>query len=91
MITDSKVVPKHVPPDVKAAVFWLKNRAQTKWRDDQQVLGGGNATPFDDLTDAQLRELLTRSGLVPAANPLAELEIHPQPPEVDDVIETTND
>ena len=28
---------RHVPPDVKAAVFWLKNRRPKAWRDRREV------------------------------------------------------
>ena len=28
---------KHVPPDVKAAVFWLKNRRPRRWRERREV------------------------------------------------------
>lgn len=31
------VINKHVPPDVGAAAFWLKNRRPDKWRDKQQI------------------------------------------------------
>jgi hypothetical protein len=27
----------HVPPDVTAAIFWLKNRDPQHWRDSQQL------------------------------------------------------
>ncbi|USE79494.1 helix-turn-helix domain-containing protein [Cupriavidus gilardii] len=32
---------EHYPPDTTAAIFWLKNRARTKWRDkvDQEISG----------------------------------------------------
>ena len=32
-ITDSKEYTKHYPPDTTAAIFWLKNRQSSKWRD----------------------------------------------------------
>ena len=28
---------EHVPPDVTAAIFWLKNRDPQHWRDSQQL------------------------------------------------------
>jgi hypothetical protein len=28
---------EHVPPDVTAQIFWLKNRKPTEWRDVQQL------------------------------------------------------
>lgn len=38
------VVPttRHYPPDVTAAIFWLKNRQRDKWRDKQDVEVSGN-------------------------------------------------
>jgi hypothetical protein len=41
MITDSKTVTKHYPPDTTAAIFWLKNRQKNKWRDQQDVEHSG--------------------------------------------------
>ena len=29
--------PKHVPPDVRAAIFYLKNRRPERWRDRREV------------------------------------------------------
>ena len=29
--------PKHVPPDVRAAIFYLKNRRPEQWRDRREV------------------------------------------------------
>ena len=29
--------PKHVPPDVRAAIFFLKNRRPKKWKDRQEI------------------------------------------------------
>ncbi|BCI64884.1 helix-turn-helix domain-containing protein [Coprobacter secundus] len=34
-ITDSKEYTEHYPPDTSAAIFWLKNRQPSKWRDKQ--------------------------------------------------------
>lgn len=31
-------VTKHVPPDVGAAIFWLKNRRRDKWRDRPDLI-----------------------------------------------------
>ena len=35
--TVRKVIKKHVPPDVTAQIFWLKNRRPQQWREKQQV------------------------------------------------------
>lgn len=32
---------KHYPPDTTAAIFWLKNRKPTEWRDKQEVEHAG--------------------------------------------------
>jgi hypothetical protein len=31
------LVKKHIPPDTAAAIFWLKNRRPTYWRDKQEL------------------------------------------------------
>ena len=51
MITDIKQVVKHYPPDTTAAIFWLKNRQPSKWRDKQEVQHSGNVgvTIVDDV------------------------------------------
>ena len=38
-----KVVKKHVPPDVGAAIFYLKNRMPKKWRDKPMEEGQDDA------------------------------------------------
>jgi len=37
-------VEKHVPADTAAAIFWMKNRRKTDWRDKQEVEHTGNVT-----------------------------------------------
>ncbi len=34
---------KHYPPDITAAIFWLKNRQPELWRDRQEVTGADGA------------------------------------------------
>ena len=36
-ITDFQEYDKHFPPDVTAAIFWLKNRKPKQWRDKQEI------------------------------------------------------
>ena len=52
-IIRAKVV-KHVPPDVTATIFWLKNRRREIWRDvhKHEV---GPAGAFDHMTPEELR------------------------------------
>jgi|SRR5690625_922287 len=41
---------KHYPPDTTAAIFWLKNRQPSKWRDKQEVdhkSSDGSMSPQD--------------------------------------------
>lgn len=35
---------KHIPPDVTAQIFWLKNRRKADWRDRADVEHGGEVT-----------------------------------------------
>ena len=35
---------EHVPPDVTAQIFWLKNRQRDRWRDKQDVEHTGDVT-----------------------------------------------
>lgn len=35
---------EHVPPDVTAQIFWLKNRQKERWRDKQEVEASGTLT-----------------------------------------------
>ncbi len=52
----TKVVKKHIAPDVGAAAFWLKNRKPNEWRDKREV-SGGTETEDDPIT-ASLKEEL---------------------------------
>ena len=36
VITDVKVVDKHIPPDPTSMIFWLKNRQPEMWREKRQ-------------------------------------------------------
>lgn len=42
VLVESKEILKHIPSDTTAAIFWLKNRQSTKWRDKQNVEIAGN-------------------------------------------------
>lgn len=35
------MVEKHYPPDVKACIFWLKNRQRDKWKDKHEIEHSG--------------------------------------------------
>lgn len=43
-----KTITKHYPPDTTAAIFWLKNRQPSKWRDrtETDVKSGGKPIPI---------------------------------------------
>lgn len=59
-LTVTKEVTKLIPPDAGAALNWLKNRAQDKWRDKVEVAHSGKVETGDlsNLSDAQLKQLL---------------------------------
>jgi len=44
---------KHCPPDVPAAIFWLKNRDKARWRDKHETEHTGNVV-YNNLTDEEL-------------------------------------
>lgn len=47
---------KHIPPDVGAAAFWLKNRKPTEWRDRKEIgqeLTGDGSITFNILPASQ--------------------------------------
>ncbi|MGN6383660.1 MAG: terminase [Dyella sp.] len=44
---------EHVPPDVTAGIFWMKNRDPENWRDRQEHEHGGKVIVKLDSTDAQ--------------------------------------
>lgn len=44
---------EHVPPDVTACIFWLKNRRRAEWRDRHEVAHDGTLT---------IEQLVTQSG-----------------------------
>ena len=47
------VTHKHMPPDVTACIFFLKNRAKDKWKDKHETEHTGNVT-YNNLTDDEL-------------------------------------
>ena len=50
-------ITKHMPPDVGAAVFWLKNRRRDKWRDRPDLIQDapqGNEI-LDSISDVLIR------------------------------------
>ena len=55
---------KHVPPDVTAQIFWLKNRRPDRWRDKQQLEHSGrvDVNPLAGLTTEELRKLAGSDG-----------------------------
>jgi hypothetical protein len=60
---------EHAPPDVSAAVAYLKNRRPDRWR-DRQIVEHQQRTPYDGIeTAAELRALLQKQaqqlGLIP--------------------------
>lgn len=58
----TKIIKKHVQPDVTAQIFWLKNRKKDKWRDGQHIDYSGelnlNKNVMANLTEEDLRKLI---------------------------------
>jgi len=61
---------KHYPPDATSAIFWLKNRQPSKWRDTQNIEVSGlngqpiqvqslNTLPLEDLL--KLEEIMSKT------------------------------
>lgn len=58
---DPVVVPtvEHVQPDPTAAIFWLKNRQPTRWRDKQEISVRDDTPPPDaDAVREQIKAFL---------------------------------
>ena len=58
-VTEIITTVKHVPPDVGAAAFWLKNRKPTEWRDRKEIgaeLNGDGRVTFN-IMPASLRPI----------------------------------
>ena len=53
----TKEVTKEVAPDVAAAIFWLKNRLQDKWRDKQNVEVNGKLEDEKTKLDALIQQI----------------------------------
>lgn len=45
-IVETKNIKKHMPSDTTAAIFWLKNRNPSKWRDKKDVDVQSGGQPF---------------------------------------------
>lgn len=66
---------EHVPPDVTACIFWLKNRRADLWRDRShtEVTGKDGAPLIPEVTDDQrakaLAVFLAKSGAAPSGEP----------------------
>ena len=74
---------RHVPPDVTACIFWLKNRARSNWRDrvEQEVTGvdGGPVKVENSISVtmiASLANLRARLPSLPGADP-APIDVKP--------------
>lgn len=55
----TKKITRHMPPDVTAQIFWLKNRKPDIWRDKREIEQTVEdiTNPFAGLTEEQLRKL----------------------------------
>lgn len=48
VVVSRKRTKKHVPPDVTAIIFWLKNRRPNEWREKQEIINK-NINTFTDM------------------------------------------
>lgn len=57
-----EITKKHIPGDITAQIFWLKNRKPADWRDRKETQLSGEIktenNPFDELTADELRKLI---------------------------------
>ena len=59
VVTQRKVVKKHVIPDVTAQIFWIKNRKPDIWRDIKKIDSNLNFTnPFEDISTDDIKKLI---------------------------------
>lgn len=59
VVTQRKVVKKHVVPDVTAQIFWIKNRKPDIWRDIKKIDSNLNFTnPFKDISTDDIKKLI---------------------------------
>lgn len=58
VITDIKTVTKYYPPDTTAAIFWLKNRQPSKWRDKADIEHTGKDGGPIEVKEISLEEKL---------------------------------
>lgn len=55
----TKVVTKHVAPDVTAIIFWLKNRLPKDWRDKKDIdMRADIKNPFDGISTEDIKKLI---------------------------------
>lgn len=48
---------KYAKPDMKAALFWLKNRSEGHWTDKQEFKVETEESPFSSLSEEQLKAI----------------------------------
>lgn len=59
IVTQRKIVKKHVIPDVTAQIFWIKNRKPDIWRDIKKIDSNLNFTnPFEDISTDDIKKLI---------------------------------
>lgn len=59
IVTQRKIVKKHVIPDVTAQIFWIKNRKPDIWRDLKKIESDIKVTnPFEGVSTEDIRKLI---------------------------------
>lgn len=58
-VTDKVEYTEHYPPDITAAIFWLKNRQPDKWRDKKEVETNVKlGDELESMTDEELEAII---------------------------------
>lgn len=58
----TKIITKHMPAEVGAMVFWLKNRKPNEWRDKQGIAFEGDVENVPNFADAFEKQISERMG-----------------------------
>jgi hypothetical protein len=59
VVTQRKIVKKHMAPDVTAQIFWAKNRKPDIWRDLKKIDSDIKVTnPFEGVSTEDIRKLI---------------------------------
>jgi hypothetical protein len=58
-----------LPPDVRACMFWLRNRRPEQWRENRPLAKADSGWSFEELEEASRRAARAHAGTAAAAAP----------------------